>query len=315
MVHQVFELWFKLVLHELSHTRDILGRQGPEGHRATVPEEMIPSATHAIARVNEIFRVATDHWRVMETMPTANFLEFRDMVIPASGFQSAQFRELEILAGLPEDDRMDFEGTPYEAKLAPADHERIESRKKEMSLKDALMDWLGRTPIDELFPGFPEAFLTAYARYADEQAAYQDANPNLAPSQKTAAHRQCERAKDEARRYLLGGDDAANRAHQSFVFIASYRREPLLRWPNALIDAVIEFEQNFRSFRFRHARLVERMIGARTGSGGSAGVAYLDATSRKYKIFGQLLEARSFLLSPDRLPPIPHPDRLAFRFS
>ena len=76
----------------------------------------------------------------------------------------------------------------------------------------------------------------------------------------------------------------------------------------------MEFEQGFRSFRFRHARMVERMIGLRTGSGGSPGVAYLDRTTLRYRIFGDLLEARSFLLSPERVPPLPRPADLGFRF-
>lgn len=314
IVHQVFELWFKLVLHELSRARDILGRLDPRGPAPTVSERDIPKATAAIDRVNEILRIATDGFRVMETMNPMNFLDFRDMLIPSSGFQSVQFRELEILAGLPESERMDFEGLPYASKLTGDERKAIDRRRSEMSLREALLDWLQRTPIESVFPGFSEAFLQSFTAYIEEQVAHQERNPNLAPSQKAAARHRLLQQIEQARHYLTCGRVETNRAHQSFLFIASYRSEPLLRWPSTLIDSLIEFEQGFRIFRFRHARMVERMIGSRTGSGGSAGTAYLDATTNRYRVFGDLLEARNFLLSNQRVPPIPRPDLLNFKF-
>ena len=114
---------------------------------------------------------------------------------------------------------------------------------------------------------------------------------------------------------ITPGSEERNRSHQAFLFITSYRKRPLLRWPNALIDSLIEFEQQFRIFRFRHARMVERMIGNRTGTGGSPGVAYLDKTGTRYRIFGDLLEARNFLLAESRVPPLPDESVLGFRFS
>lgn len=315
VVHQTFELWFRLILHELGRVRDRLGRR-IDGVVAKdhVPEEDIPSATAGIQRVNKTMLVATQGFEVMETMSPTSFLEFRDLLIPSSGFQSVQFRELEILAGLAEDLRMDFEGVPYATKLTPEDRTVLEKRRSEQTLKAALFDWLSRTPIEELYDSFAEDYIAAFEAYLDEQVQHQLENPNLADSQKEAAKRRFEAQAEAVRRYLLGGDEATNRAHQSFLFIASYRRHALLRWPSALLDQLIEFEQNFRIFRFRHARMVERMIGRRTGSGGSAGVNYLDGTTQSYQIFGDLLEARNFLLAGSRVPPLPDPDRVAFRF-
>jgi len=312
VVHQVFELWFKLILHELGRARDQLGHVGKQ--RAHVPEEDVSTVVQSIGRVNEIFRITTEGFRAMETMNPTSFLEFRDLLIPSSGFQSTQFRELEILAGLPEDIRMDFEGVPYEFKLSETERELLAQRRSEISLREALFDWLTRTPIDQVFPDFAEAFLGAFRAYIEEQISFQDHNPNLATSQQRAAAVRLTEQCEQARQYLTGGDDRQNRAHQAFLFIASYRSEPLLMWPSALVDALIEFEQGFRIFRFRHARMVERMIGTRTGSGGSPGVAYLDRTTDKYRIFGDLLKARNFLLASDRVPPLPDDRLLHFRF-
>ncbi|MAG56885.1 MAG: hypothetical protein CMJ83_11380 [Planctomycetes bacterium] len=313
VVHQVFELWFKLILHELSLARDLLGRHGSEIDEH-VPEEDVPRIHAAVARVNETLRIATEGFRVIETMNPANFLQFRDLLIPSSGFQSVQFRELEILAGLPEQLRMDFEGAPYESKLNETERQILQDRRDAMTLHAALFDWLSRTPIERVFPDFAESFLAAFETYVDEQIVHQHGNPNLVDSQRQAAEVRFKDQLEDARRYLLGGDDPTNRAHQAFLFIASYGNEPLLRWPSALVDGLVEFEQCFRIFRFRHARMVERMIGTRTGSGGSPGVVYLDRTTAKYRIFGDLLEARNFLLAGDRVPPIPDDRLLHFRF-
>ena len=314
VVHQVYELWFKLVLHEVSAARDYLGRLRPEPRPPVVAESTIPVIVAGLQRVAEVFRIGIDHFRLIETMPPQNFLHFRDLIIPASGFQSVQFRELEILAGLPESMRMDFEGVPYESKLTDEERARLEQRRGEMTLKDALYDWLERTPIERFFPGFAEAFTLAFGEYADEQAAFQDANPNLAPSQRRAARASFEAQKKALHAWLFGGDEKQNKAHQAFLFLATYRETPLLRWPSQLVDTLVEFEQAFRIFRFRHARMVERMIGLRVGSGGSLGVRYLDRTTLKYKIFGDLLEARSYLLSPERVPALPDPTGLDFRY-
>jgi tryptophan 2,3-dioxygenase len=93
VVHQIYELWFKLVLRELSTARDIF-RQNP------VPDIQLATATRRFKRVITIFEQAISHFKVMETLTTRDYLEFRDRLIPASGFQSAQLREIEILLGL-----------------------------------------------------------------------------------------------------------------------------------------------------------------------------------------------------------------------
>ena len=314
VVHQAFELWFKVILSELARARDLLGRIDTEPRPERVSESDIPRVTECIRRVNTIIPLAMGQFGIMETMSPLEFLEFRDLITPASGFQSVQFRELELLAGLPDDVRLDFEGVPYEMKLPQEDRNRLERRRNEMTLRSALYDWLARTPVNDAFPGFTEAFLEAFSLYLDHEADAQDRNPNLAPSQKMAARKRIERQKQEARTYLLEGDEETCRAHRAFLFIASYRHEPLLVSPNALVESLVEFEQGFRTFRFRHARMVERMIGQRTGTGGSPGVAYLDRTSDRYRIFGSLLEARSLLLAPNRIPPLPARALLGFRY-
>ncbi|MCB9834254.1 MAG: hypothetical protein H6807_17455 [Planctomycetes bacterium] len=313
VMHQTIELWFKLVLADLEAARDLIGRPGERDRQ--VPEDDIPRACSYLHRGAELFRHLTGQFTIIETMAPLHFLSFRDQLIPSSGFQSWQFRELEVLAGLPEAERINFEGKPYFAHMEPERRAGIDRRMKEMSLREAVVDWLARTPVEEAFPGFVDTFLEAHARYIDEQAAHQARNPNLAPEQTAAIRGRFERAKDEARAFFREGDETLRRAHAAFVFISTYRREPLLRWPYALLERALEFEEHFRLFRFRHARMVERMIGLRVGSGGSTGVEYLDATAGKYRIFGDLLHSVSYLIEGARLPvEPPRPDILRFRY-
>ncbi len=311
VMHQSMELWLKMILADMEMARDLIGRPGAED--SSVPEEDIPKVESCLERAALTLEHMTRQFTLIETMSPLNFLTFRDELIPSSGFQSWQFREVEVLAGLSEKERIDFEGKPYYAHMPAAWRAGLDRRRKEMTLREAVIAWLARTPVDEAFPGFAEAFLDAYAIYLGEQRDYQAANPNLAEKQKEALFARFDESLEDAREFLLADDDLTRRAHQAFVFIATYRDAPLLRWPWALVKRVLEFEEHFRLFRFRHARMVERMIGLRPGSGGSAGVAYLDATASNYRIFGDLLKAVSYLIDARRLPSPPHDDILKFR--
>src|ERR1700733_3524294 len=99
VVHQIDELWFKLVLREMVAVRSLFAR-------ALVPEQALASAVRGIRRMETILHQLSSHFALMETMTTRDYLGFRDKLTGASGFQSAQMRELEIVMGLPEDDRV-----------------------------------------------------------------------------------------------------------------------------------------------------------------------------------------------------------------
>ncbi|MCA8970494.1 MAG: tryptophan 2,3-dioxygenase [Planctomycetes bacterium] len=314
VVHQVFELWFRQMLHDLSRARDILGQPDRPSDERRVDEAQIPRVTELLGRVNEILRLCHDQFTVLETMPSVHFLAFRDALLPASGFQSRQFREFEILTGMRDQDRVRDFGFDYDAMLGDAERVVLDERRSEMSLKAAVFAWLARTPVEVLFPGFPRAFLDAHRDYAATQEQLQARNPRLTEELRAAATARSTQHETALRSYLDPGGDDERRAHAAFLFIASYRQAPLLRWPYTLLEAVIEFEERLRLFRFRHARMVERMIGFRIGTGGSSGVEYLDRTALEYRVFGDLFVGRSFLVNPALLPDLPHPERLEFGF-
>ncbi len=316
VVHQVYELWFKLILAELRLARDHLAAPA-------VPEERIPYVVHHLKRVNRILELALEQWRVMETLTPQDFLGFRDKLIPASGFQSFQMRELEILLGLSEGQRITY------GKVHPLDHirklaegspggamalERLRRAGGEQSLRAALHEWLYRTPIDgsqpdqpgdgERVAAFIGAYLSAQLDYQGQQMARFQQIPETDPEQ---VARQLEGAAERARDFLMASDcppaerERTRRIRAALLFIESYRDLPLLAWPRTLLDAVVELEELLVLFRTRHARMVERMIGRRVGTGGSSGVAYLDRTTG-YRIFTELWAVRTLLLPRSLLP-------------
>jgi tryptophan 2,3-dioxygenase len=124
IVHQSYELWFKLILHELARARDELLAGRPQ------------AAAPRLARTVAIERLLLDHLDVLETMGPEGFLEFRDPLAPASGFQSVQFRAIEWISGLQDKFPADAEPPPgpalYEAFRAAAglpedEEERLEA--------------------------------------------------------------------------------------------------------------------------------------------------------------------------------------------
>ena len=147
-VHQVYELWFKLALRETITARDLF-RKKP------VPDVELSAAVRSFKRISAIFEQAAAHFKVVETLTTRDYLEFRDQLIPASGFQSAQVRELEVLLGLEEARRVPLgkqksfkEALKGEGGAESVALRRVEARIADTpTLKDAVYEWLARTPI------------------------------------------------------------------------------------------------------------------------------------------------------------------------
>ncbi|MCC6556527.1 MAG: tryptophan 2,3-dioxygenase [Polyangiaceae bacterium] len=327
VVHQIYELWFKLILRELTAARDLF-RQNP------VPDQKLASAARSLRRVITIFEQAIQHFRVMETLTTRDYLEFRDRLIPASGFQSAQAREMEILLGLDDSLRIPLgrEGSYKEAlKTASGEDspatQRVEARiAGGPSLKTVLYEWLSRTPIDgSNDPAAVLRFLRAYiaAQRQDCERRVQIAiDKALTPADVERLRARYEAETRQVEAFLLaeddpGADEATREKRRAvraaIVFIESYRELPRLAWPREVLDLVIAMEQAMIMWRQRHARMVERVIGRRTGTGGSAGVEYLDQTALRYRVFGDLWTVRTLLLRKPSVPPIEHAEDYGFR--
>ena len=307
VVHQTYELWFKQVLTELDATVQLLGQP-------SVPEGDIPRMVRHLERVSEIFRLLSAQWKVMETLAPQEFLAFRDRLGTSSGFESWQMRALELTLGLSDEQRVEgvdpighlrrLHGVGDMSDAALAD---LEARVDRPSLHDVLLTWLGRTPIDgsladadgdeAVVAAFVDGHLSAMRTHADEVIARMVA---VGQGEPEALERRMSAGVDGAASFLRPGG-VVDRAHAGLLYIESHRHLPLLAWPRRLIDTVVEVEQSMLAFRHAHARMVERMIGRRMGTGGSAGVDYLDATT-KYRIFTELWAVRTMLVKETMLP-------------
>lgn len=325
VVHQAFELWFKLILRELRLARDKMAAPW-------VQEETIPYVVHHLRRINEILRLAAEQFRVVETLTPQDFLAFRTKLGTASGFQSFQMREIEAVLGLSAEQRAaQGHADPLTSVQAAARHtpsaaavlDRIQKARQEQSLRHALHAWLYRTPIQGSHPYDPgddetvQAFLRAYLEGMQQQQTAQ-MTPLLADGGNQEAVRQQFAAGTRMAEEFLCAEDVpapdrarVRRVRAGVLFIESYRDLPLLAWPRLLIDTVVEMEELFVLWRSRHARMVERIIGRRVGTGGSSGVDYLDETAR-YRIFPELWAVRTLLLPKSVLPPLQNPEAYSF---
>ena len=322
-VHQIDELWFKLIIRELVALRDLFAAE-------RVPEQSLSSAVRGLRRVALLLHNVSGHFSLMESMTTRDYLAFRDKLSPASGFQSAQLREIEILLGLGANERIPLgHESSYLDALRDADgnataaSERVRKRLEDTpSIKQAIDAWLYRTPIRGSRPeddGDAEKVSTFIDDYLASQARQSESHEADAVSlakndaDETRLRQRYARERDGARAFLTAADvdeaerERTRRIRAALVFIESYRELPLLAWPREIVDGIVALEQAMLIFRQRHARMVERVIGRRTGTGGSAGVDYLDQTALKYRVFSDVWAVRTLLLQRSVLPTLDNP--------
>lgn len=320
IVHQTFELWFKLILRELKEARALMDVE-------RIDEASIPRVVHHLERVSEIFRLLADQWKVMETLSPQDFLAFRDRLGTSSGFESWQMRELEVLMGLDNEQRMGgmdplahMQRLAKDGKVPAAALADLEATSRAPSLNDVLTTWLSRTPIhgsspqdqgdDAVVQAYIDEHLKAMRAHGEQVIAHMTA---IGHGEEATLRPRIEAGVQAAESFLAPeGKPARHRA--GLLFIESYRELPLLSWPRRLIDSFVDLEQSMLLFRAHHARMVERMIGRRMGTGGSSGVDYLDATT-KYRIFVDLWAVRTLLVKRDALPEMDNADFYGFTSS
>ncbi|MGI8704376.1 MAG: tryptophan 2,3-dioxygenase [Sphingomicrobium sp.] len=219
VIHQTKELWLKQMLHELELAIELVG------------QDRFAPAYKALARLGRIQSVMTLSWDVLSTLTPVDYLAFRDVLGTSSGFQSAQFRELEYRLGI----------------------------------KDA-------------------SYLKHYAGDSDDHARLKRALDE--PSLRDASHLALERAG-----FKLGerSDEAIADA-----WLQVYRESD--RWFELyqLAEKLVDIDDALAGWRHKHVLTVERIIGNKAGTGGSAGAAYLRSTLDK-RVFPELWALRTDL--------------------
>ncbi|MFL6003330.1 MAG: tryptophan 2,3-dioxygenase [Nocardioides sp.] len=209
--HQTSELWLKLMVHELRSARRLLGA-----------DDLAP-ALKRMARIKHIQHVLTDQWTVLATMTPSEYAEIRPFLATSSGFQSAQYREVEFLLGNKDADMVEVFAHDPQSQL------ELETLLHEPSLYDEFLAFLSRQ---------------GYAVPAE----------------------------------LLDRDwSKPHRLNSALVdTFAKVYAAPHDHWGvYETCEELLDIEDNFQDWRFRHLQVVQRTIGHKTGTGGSTGVDFL----------------------------------------
>ena len=309
IVHQVYELWFKQILHELDSVITIFKQE-------SIIESDISFVVLRLQRIIEIQKILIDQIRVLETMTAMDFLEFRDDLFPSSGFQSAQFRLMENKLGLLKDHRIMYGGKDYTSVIKEEEKSIVKSSEKEKSLFELLESWLERTPFLS-FKGFDfwEQYSGAVRSMLKKEKSVIQNNPNYSKKEveyHLNEHKNAvlsfEAMIDKERHNELivkRRKRLSHKATQAALLILLYRDEPILHSPFNLISRLIDMDELFTSWRQRHALMVRRMIGAKIGTGGSSGHKYLHEAADKHKIFSDLADLSTFFIPRSALPKLP----------
>ena len=320
VVHQTYELWFKQILWELD---DVIARFDAP----VVDESEMVWVNDRLARVAEIQRVMIAQIDVLETMTPMDFLDFRDLLSPASGFQSMQFRLIENRLGVRPEDRVTFGGARYTERLAGDQLDVVLRSETEPSLHDVVGRWLERTPF---LDGEQYDFWTSYGHAVRDMLEHDRTvvatNPNLTDDERShqlrafeQTFRQQEALVDPATHDRLVAEGVRRwpqRSFQAAVFISLYRHEPGIQQAYRLLALLADVDEGFTSWRYRHALMTQRMIGRRVGTGGSAGASYLTRQAERGRAFPDLMALPTFLLPNRARPDLPDAlvRQLRFRF-
>jgi tryptophan 2,3-dioxygenase len=318
VVHQAYELWFKQVLWELDSIISLFSQPA-------LDERDMRTVTNRLRRIVSIQAVLVQQIAVLETMTPLDFLDFRDHLFPASGFQSAQFRVVENKLGLRRSDRLKLAGAIYTERFSKEDRELVEAVEGEPSLFDLVQRWLERTPfLDQGDFDFWEAYRRSVLVRIETDRGIVETNPLLTQAERTAQLEEFDsvltqyQAIFDPERHAMEQDAGrlrmSHRAFQAALFITLYRDEPALQEPFHLLELLMDIDEGFTTWRYRHAQMALRMIGRRIGTGGSAGAKYLEKSAERSRIFGDLFSLSTFLVPRADRPQLPDGIVASMRF-
>ncbi|CAH1123609.1 unnamed protein product [Ceutorhynchus assimilis] len=306
ITHQAYELWFKQIIFELDSIRDIFG--------VVLEEIQTLEILKRLNRIVLILKVLVDQVMILETMTPLDFMEFRNYLRPASGFQSLQFRLLENKLGVKADNRVKY--NKNYTKVFGNDEEalnKIEESENQPSLAILVERWLERTPGLEV-EGFN--FWGKYENAVNLLLEEQKQNALNEPIESLKQYRLNDLEKrrevyesifsSEIHQALLNRGERrfSHKAFQGAILITFYRDEPRFNQPFQILNLLMDIDSLITKWRYNHVLMVQRMIGSsQLGTGGSSGYQYLRSTlSDRYKVFVDLFNLSTFLIPRSYIP-------------
>lgn len=309
ITHQAYELWFKQILTELDSVLKIFSSE-------QIKETEMGLASHRLNRITVILRMIIAQIDVIETMRPLDFLEFREFLYPASGFQSFQFRLIETKLGLRIEDRISYNQSPFFKHLKEDQQEQMNQALTGPSLFDAIDKWLERTPFlqDSNFD-FWKSYQQAVSTMLAEDITTVQANPNLSAeakikniemigiTEKTFGALFNEKDYEELQK--KGHFRLSYKGLHAALLIQLYRDQPILQMPFQILNSLIDIDEILTNWRYRHSLMVHRMLGKKIGTGGSSGHQYLKDATDKHKIFTDFFNLSTYLIPRSKVPELP----------
>lgn len=293
IIHQAYELWFKQLLYEIDSIGEIMSKPVNDNSPG------LQTVVHRQNRIITILKLLVQQIDVMETMTPMDFLDFRDLLRPASGFQSWQFKITEAKLGLRYTHRYGQEY--YISQLREEHRKMIKDVESNPTLLELINDWLERMPFFEeesLWKNYKNLFPAEDGQHifwSDYKNIYQK---SLTEGEKKNLEYFFETFSDlnSTERSL------SPKACRAAMFIMLYRGYPMMSFPFQMLNNLLEIDELLSTWRFRHMNMVHRIIGMRTGTGGSTGKEYLKGALDKHYIYKELAALTSFLIERRKLP-------------
>lgn len=309
IIHQAYELWFKQILHELASVRTIM-------EQPFIPSTDLATVQSRIERVTTIQQILIDQINIMETMTSLDFMEFRDFLVPASGFQSLQFRLIEATLGIKAQHRMEAEKLFFNSRLKAEDRAKLDEAEKNNSVFELLEKWLERMPFSQFEDfDFWGEYSMAVDRMIKSDREIISKNPALDDRSRGMELKNLDLTTETFNTLLdsklydawkaSGKVRLSQKAMLSAVFIYQYREFPALQMPFRILNSLVEVDEKFTTWRYRHAIMVQRILGTKIGTGGSSGHEFLKSTTERNRAFIDFFNLATFLIPKAMAPKLP----------
>jgi tryptophan 2,3-dioxygenase len=310
IIHQAYELWFKQILFELDYVLKVFNKE-----RINDNSEDLNLVQHRLRRIIKIFELLNQQVSILDTMTPLDFLEFRNLLTPSSGFQSAQFRLIEATLGLQMESRhqQNYYKRTGEGGFTQNDYNRINEKETAQNLAQLINNWLERIPFFE--NQFWKSYCavtadneTAHAFWNDYRQIYKNGLTEKETNKlidfdyvffnKTPAE-----TTDERLTQLRSNFSSA--ALRAALFIMLYRDFPVFQTSYQILDSLIEIDHLMSNWRHKHLIMVRRMIGMRVGTGNTSGAGYLEGALNKHYIYRDVAGLSTYLIERRNLPKLP----------
>ena len=299
IIHQAYELWFKQILFELEFVKKVFSKEKVDDN-----SEDLNLCRHRLKRVARILELLNHQVTVLDTMTPLDFLEFRNLLTPASGFQSKQYRLIEATLGLKMDKRHQhaYYKRTNEGGFDEKDFNEINSIEDSFTILQLMNQWLERMPF------FDEKYWNSYTAQfpaTNEHAFWSDYRTLYMQS---LTEREQHKLADFDAHFIEQKNEEgsfSDAAMRSALFIMLYRDFPVFQTSFQILDTLIEIDHWLAGWRHKHYVMVRRMIGMRVGTGNTTGAGYLEGAVQQHYIFKDIASLSTYLIERRKLPKLP----------